>query len=148
MASLKDQIFSQFVAGADDVFLKTTAIGTTVQPLLGYTPLSTAGGTLTGDLTINTTGALKLPVGTTVTRPASPVNGMLRYNSSDNKFEGYINGTWGSVGGVSGAFIENDYSITQNYTITSGKHALSVGPLDIAEGVVVNVPDGSRWVIL
>lgn len=100
MASLKDQIFSQFVAGADDVFLKTTAIGTTVQPLLGYTPLSTAGGTLTGDLAVNSTGYLKLPAGTTAQRSVSPVNGMLRYNTTENKVEGYINGAWGSIGGA------------------------------------------------
>ena len=40
------------------------------------------------------TGSILLPDGTTGQRPGSPVNGMVRYNTSTNKFEGYENGTW------------------------------------------------------
>ena len=35
-----------------------------------------------------------LPSGTTSDRPASPVNGMLRYSTSLGLLEGYINGSW------------------------------------------------------
>ena len=45
------------------------------------------------------TGAAIMPAGTTSERDASPVNGYLRYNSTDNQFEGYINGSWSAVGG-------------------------------------------------
>jgi hypothetical protein len=45
--------------------------------------------------TFSSTGALTLPVGTTAQRPASPVNGMLRYNTTLNKVEGYANSAWG-----------------------------------------------------
>ena len=51
-------------------------------------------------LDISATDAVQMPVGLTGDRPAG-VNGMLRYNSSDNEFEGYINGSWGSIGGSS-----------------------------------------------
>jgi hypothetical protein len=43
-----------------------------------------------------TTGALSVPSGTTAQRPSSPVNGMLRYNTTIPQLEIYING-WTSV---------------------------------------------------
>lgn len=55
-----------------------------------------------------------------------------------------------SVSGIiSGGFlVENSLTVSANYTITSGKSAMSVGPLNIASGVSVTVPAGSKWVIL
>lgn len=48
------------------------------------------------------TDAILLPIGTTGQRSASPVNGMLRYNSSTPGFEGYVTGTgWEPLGGSS-----------------------------------------------
>ena len=40
-----------------------------------------------------------LPTGTTVQRPSSPAAGMLRFNSTDSKFEGYDGSGWGEIGG-------------------------------------------------
>jgi hypothetical protein len=60
--------------------------------------LAITGGTLTGNLIINTTDALTLPVGTTAARP-SGVDGMIRYNTTTNTFEGYSAGVWGGIGG-------------------------------------------------
>ena len=48
---------------------------------------------------VNDTGALKLNSGTTAQRPGSPAAGMLRYNSTLSKFEGYTSG-WGEIGGT------------------------------------------------
>ncbi|HEY0906250.1 MAG TPA: hypothetical protein VGE17_03555, partial [Methylophilus sp.] len=50
-----------------------------------------------GLMSILGTGALTLPIGNTTNRPASPVNGMIRYNSTSNKFEGYQNGSWQDI---------------------------------------------------
>ena len=51
-------------------------------------------------LDISATDAVQMPVGITNDRPLTGVsNGMLRYNSTNNEFEGYINGNWGSIGG-------------------------------------------------
>lgn len=47
--------------------------------------------------TINDTGFLTFPVGTTAQRPASPANGMVRFNTTLNSLEGYYAGTWGNV---------------------------------------------------
>jgi len=44
------------------------------------------------------TESLTLPIGTTGNRPASAVNGMLRYNTSTSRFEGYQGGAWTTAG--------------------------------------------------
>ena len=58
-------------------------------------------------LDISATDAVQMPVGVTGDRPTTGVsNGMLRYNSTNNGFEGYINGNWGDIGGgASGGLI-------------------------------------------
>ena len=51
-------------------------------------------------LAVSGTGALTLPAGNNTTqRPGTPANGMIRYNSTDNTFEGYSNGAWAGIGG-------------------------------------------------
>lgn len=57
------------------------------------------------------------------------------------------------LGGASGSgpdsvFYENDQTVTTNYTLTPGKHAMSAGPITIATGVTVAVPTGSTWTIV
>jgi hypothetical protein len=44
--------------------------------------------------TINDTGFVQLPVGTTAQRPGSPVNGDMRFNSESKVVEHYSNGSW------------------------------------------------------
>ena len=51
-------------------------------------------------------------------------------------------------GGAVGSILENDISIIADYTITTGKNALSVGPIAIAAGVLVTIPEGSQWKII
>jgi hypothetical protein len=55
------------------------------------------------------TGAVTLPAGTTAQEPSSPVEGMIRYNTTTKQFEGYSEvasvAGWYSVGGSS---ITND----------------------------------------
>lgn len=59
---------------------------------------------LSGDLTaadpVFTGGSISLPSGATGARPGSPVNGMIRYNSTTPGLEAYVNGAWGPVGGA------------------------------------------------
>ena len=43
------------------------------------------------------TGTVRLSTGETSQRPSSPVNGMLRYNSQTDKFEGYQAGSWQDI---------------------------------------------------
>ena len=48
--------------------------------------------------TIDDTGFLNLPSGNTAQRPASPVNGAIRYNSQTGYAEVYTNNLWSIVG--------------------------------------------------
>jgi len=43
---------------------------------------------------VATSGGIIVPLGTTAQRPASPVNGMVRYNINNNALEGYANNSW------------------------------------------------------
>lgn len=54
---------------------------------------------------IGGTGHLTVPVGTTAQRPGTPLDGMIRYNSDDNTYEGYDSNTagWLDLGAGSGS---------------------------------------------
>jgi hypothetical protein len=101
-----------------------------------------------------TTKSEILPVGTTLQRDSSPAVGYIRYNTDYQTFEGYSAGGWGSIGagakggGNNQVFFENDTNVTVDYTITSGKNAMTAGPVTINTGVSVTVPTGSTWIIV
>lgn len=110
--------------------------------------------TLTQYNEFTTTSAIKIPAGTTAQRPTVAKAGDLRLNLSTNQYEGYNGTAWGSIGGgATGGggdqvFVENDQVVTQNYTITAGKNAMSTGPITINNGVTVTIPDNSVWTII
>ena len=116
-----------------------------------------AGGVTGEDLENNIalpgTDAVTVPKGTQAQR-GTGVAGKFRYNTDLNKFEGYNGTSWGTVGGgATGGgsdelFIENGQTITTNYTIPSGKNAMSTGPVTIDSGVTVTVSTGSRYVVI
>ena len=111
---------------------------------------------MTGDVSMNSNGFLKIPVGTTAQQPGqsnqpAAAAGQFRYNSDLNQFEGYTN-AWGAIGGGGGAtgggseaiFHENENQMDQDYTIgdgTSNINAGVFGPLTI--NAVLTIPAGS-----
>ena len=118
-----------------------------------------ASPTMTGDVTMSSTGFLKVPVGNNAQQPGqsgapAAAAGQFRYNSDTGQFEGYTN-AWGSIGGGAGAtgggndevFFESDQAVTTNYTLTANKNAHTVSPT-INSGVTVTVPSGAILVIL
>lgn len=44
--------------------------------------------------------AIRLPTGTTGERPAAPADGQIRYNTSDNVMEMYVNSAWVTIAKV------------------------------------------------
>lgn len=187
--------------------------------------------TATGTVTFNGVTQMQIPAGPTADRTNQPVNGMIRYNSTTDRYEGnnsvtgqaistlqltgtvtailttatvhgladgdyitvtgatpaayngsynivYIDSTsfsytmasnpggdasvvgtyvahlWSDIGGgatgggTNQVFFENEQIVTQSYTITTGKNAMSAGPITIATGVTVAVPTGSTWIIV
>ena len=49
------------------------------------------------NITFNGTGAFRVPVGNTAQRPSPAANGMIRYNTTTLKLEGYINSAWANI---------------------------------------------------
>jgi hypothetical protein len=96
------------------------------KPLLSASGLPTASGTVTGLVEVQYVTSLDAFKLTKVTGGAAGATG----------------------GGANKAFYENDSIITENYTITSGKNAMTAGPVTIASGVTVTVPTGSVWTII
>ena len=101
------------------------------------------------------TGSAAIPTGTTAQRSvAGLVAGWFRFNTTLGKFEGYNGSAWGSVGGGAtgggsdAIFQENGTVVTTNYTLSTSKNAVVVGPLTINAGVIVTIPAGQRLVIL
>ena len=147
-----------------NITTNTTNIATNVTNIAARLPL--AGGTMTGNIVFNSgqtiagytprtsaTGSSNLSVGTTAQRDGSPAAGMIRYNSTLGQFEGY-GSAWGAIGGgATGGgsdtwAVEHDNTITQSYTISTGKNVVSAGPLTVNSGATVTVPSGSNWVIV
>jgi len=52
------------------------------------------------------------------------------------------------IGAINDIFYENAQEVTQDYTLTAGKNAMSAGPVTVADGIIVTVPDGARWTIV
>ena len=59
--------------------------------------LDKSGGKMTGDLTIDSTGAITIPAGTTDQRQTSSQNGALRYNTTTRMVEVFSEGMWFEV---------------------------------------------------
>ena len=101
-----------------DLDLRTSGTGSVT--LENFTA---SGDTITntsGDFIINPassvfkvagTGSIRIPSGNTAQRPASPVAGMMRYNTQTNVFEGYNGSNWIALTGV--------YDLDQDTYITA-----------------------------
>ena len=100
-------------------------------PIGNTTPNTGAFTTLTasGAFTLTGLGAMKLNAGTTADRP-TPINGMLRYNTSTAKIEAYINGAWTDL--LSGAAVT---SVATGTGLTGGP-ITSTGTIAIDSTVV------------
>jgi hypothetical protein len=138
-------VFSSTVAVSGNVILGAATTNTVT--------LNSATIVAPSELSISSTGAVKLPSGTTAERPSGTA-GQIRYNSSLGRYEGYANSAWNALGagatggGADTVFVENSQIVTISYTITAGKSAMSTGDITINSGVTVTVPTGSRYVIL
>lgn len=99
--------------------------------------------------TINDTGFLNLPAGTTAQRPTSAEVGMIRYNTDLETVEGYDGVEWQRLSGaVDDLFYENARNVTEDYTVSTTRNTMTIGPITIESGVTVTIPDGARWVVI
>jgi len=139
-------------SGAFTTLSATSTLGVGGATTLSSTLAVTGAATFAADSSFNSTGALKLPAGTTGQLP-SPVAGMIRYNTTLSQFQGYST-AWGSIGGgATGGgsdqvFNLNDQVVTTDYTIAATKNASSAGPITINTSVTVTISTGAVWVIV
>ena len=102
-------------------------------PSSDYAQLS--GATFTGSITateatFSGNTSVKLPAGTDAQRPTG-VNGMLRYNSDDNQFEGYADGKWGPIaGGGRNLLINGAMNVAQRGTSSTGITSIGYDTVD------------------
>jgi hypothetical protein len=100
------------------------------------------------------TGAARIPAGTTAQRDGTPSTGDQRANTTTSSMEWWNGTLWSPMGGGAkgggndDAFYENSQVVTVNYTLTTGKNAMSAGPITINNGVTVTVPDGAVWSVV
>jgi len=76
----------------------------------------------------------------TITGTITPINGVTFNDGTTQTTAAYM--------GADNCLFENNMTISNNYTITTGRSANSVGPITIASGKSVTIPSGSRWVVL
>ncbi|MBX9769121.1 MAG: hypothetical protein K2X47_17730, partial [Bdellovibrionales bacterium] len=100
-----------------------------LQPNGGYVGIGTTAPGSSLDLS-QRTDALSLPSGTLAQRPGSPVNGMIRYNSTVPWAEAYQNGSWKPFNGI--AVICNSGTASSTTTSsTETNHAICTIPAGI-----------------
>lgn len=86
--------------------------------------------------------------------PYNPANNQVYYSSDSGISYTYSNVTqsWTATGsyniGGNTNFVFFNQSIGTSLSLAAGYNMLSVGPLNIANGVVVSIPTGSKWVVL
>ena len=100
------------------------------------------------NLSVTNSSSMTVPRGITGDRPAAPVSGQLRFNTTTGQFEGYNGAYWSAQGGTPNAVTVNASTVTANQTIQSGTNGLSVGPLTLASGVTITLASGSRHIII
>jgi len=91
----------------------------------------------TGSVLVSSTQSLIVPVGTTVQRPTG-ANGMVRYNTSTNRYEGYANGYWTNIGGVQS--VDGNTYITPESSPGAGNNVINF----VAGGVNTAYIDSSK----
>lgn len=142
---------------ANSAYINVSAVGGIGTANLGLalaaSPTFTGTATFGGNILMSGTGTIDIPVGTTAQRPGSPNNGMIRYNTTLTRYEGYSGSAWGALGGgATGGggdqwVVETDQTVTTSYELTANKHGMTVSPT-INSGVTLTVPSGAVLVIL
>lgn len=97
------------IAGSEKMTLNSSS-------LTVFDSLSVGSGASAGSFYASSTGANMLPSGTTAQRPASPTDGMIRYNSELNQLESHLDGSW--------SIVKKAFSATGGTITTSGGYTI------------------------
>ena len=84
----------------------------------GQTPITGALIGTSGTVAFGGVGQTRIPSGTTAQRAATPLDGMIRYNTDIQQYEGYKNGAWSIFGnGAGGTLFSDTVTATQGQTV-------------------------------
>lgn len=130
----------------------STGTGSTVRsasPALTGTPTAPTATAGTNTTQIATTAFVATAVGNVDALP-SQTGHSGEYLTTDGSVA-----SWAEVppsspvgGGTNVVFYENDITVTDDYTITTNKNAMSAGPITVDTGVTVTIPSGSVWTVV
>jgi len=127
---------------ARNMYIELTGTGGTATNLIvpGNKKLYFVFNNTTGQVTVKVTGQTGVSV---------PNGKKYLLVSNGTDIIPAITGLGGATGGgADEVFNENQLIVTTSYTLSTGKSAMSVGPITVNSGVVVTIPSGYRWVIL
>lgn len=97
------------------------------------------------------------------TPPASPSAGNTYWDSDEGNayiyYDDGVDSQWvplvpstppknATGGGTDEVFFENMQTVNTSYTLTTGRNAMSAGPITVSSGVSVTIPSGQSWVIV
>lgn len=93
---------------------------------------------------------------TSGTRPGSPSDGQIIFETDTDLYYGWSGVEWAAIGGGGGAtgggsddiFYENGQTVTTSYTLTAAKNAVTAGPISIDAAAIVTIPSGSTWSVV
>ena len=139
------------LTGIDATALKDPGGGVIIQAqdsgavFTGIHTFTTSGTTLDGSGIKVSTGATISPIGNASFTGILTASSFIGDGSSLSNLPASA-----PVGGASTnkVFFENDTAVAVNYQVTSGKNAMSAGPIAINAGIAVTVPSGSSWTIV
>lgn len=80
--------------------------------------------------------------------PSSPVDGDLWFDSGNSSLKIYNGSSYVAAGATETPIVETKQTISSNYSIDTGNHALSVESVTIANGITVTVPQNTTWTII
>lgn len=95
-------------------------------------------------ITLNGSTGATLPTWTTATRPIAPSVGQTGFNTTLGLLEAWDGVYWSGDDPI----VFNGKSVLANTTIPSNYGAVSVGPINIANGVSLTVSANSKYVVL
>lgn len=122
------QTFGAGVGNGNETYYTIAGQGTTEWEV-GIGTYSSTGPTLTRDTVLSSSNAGALV-------PFSAGTKDVFVTQPSERFTSYS------------GLIENNASINDNYTISTGNNAMSAGPVTVAAGKTVTVPTGSTWTVV
>lgn len=114
-----------------------------------FIPTATNTGAVTIDINglgakaITKTGAVALGYGDLLIGAVVQIT----YDGTQFQLSSGIGGAGATGASGDKIFWENDQAVTADYTITSGKNAITAGPVMINTGITVTIPTGSTWTV-